>query len=217
MPEDTNKDTTATEPVSATETCLLSTKEMEEFEKVLLSGPLAEATMKERRFLLGTSLMAFASVKAGLIPTQIRALGITSSQLDEDWFLFIMGIVVLYFWIAVLLYGISDAMLWWRVKKVLDQNEETLKDQAGKDIEKEAQAASWVRSDPELVEKVVERARTVVLNKYAPFFTRFDIPGLNQISYLRVSFDFLFPLVFGLFVMLSVFWNLPTSFWLEKF
>jgi hypothetical protein len=213
MTEPTKKDSNVTEPAPTTETRLLTTKELEEFEKVLLSGPLAEATMKERRFLLGTSLISFASVKAGLMPTKITALGIESSRFNEDWFLFILGLVVLYFWIAVLLYGMSDGMLWWRVRRVLDKNEKILEDQAGKDVEREVRDAFWVGHDPELVQKVVERAKSVVTNKYLPFLERCNIPALYPISYSRVFFDLLFPLSFGLLVMLSVFWNLPASFW----
>jgi hypothetical protein len=227
MTEPTKKDLSVPEPASTPVTGLLSAKELEDFEKVLLSGPLEETTRKERRFLLGVSLIAFTSVKAGLMPTEISALGIKCSQMNADWFLFILGLVVLYFWIAFLVYGICDGILWWRIERFYKHNKKSRAVQMREDTENEveqgldkAHPVAWIeggkaileRQNPELVNKVRERATTAVNSKYLPFLTRYDHVGLSLMAYVRLSFDVLVPFGFGLYVIALVFMKLPTSF-----
>ena len=61
-----------------------------------VSDPLSEVTRKERRLLLGVSVLAFFMVKAGAVPTKISALGIEFQQADQKLFWFVLSVIVAY-------------------------------------------------------------------------------------------------------------------------
>jgi len=78
------------------------------FFALLLRDQLSEVTRKERVYLPGSSIAGIAIVKMGLIPTRITALGIEFDAANQETFLFILGLVVLYFLAAFLVYAASD-------------------------------------------------------------------------------------------------------------
>jgi hypothetical protein len=47
-------------------------------EQIRLRDPLAEVTRRERRLLLGASIIGLTVAKTGLVPTKISALGVES-------------------------------------------------------------------------------------------------------------------------------------------
>ncbi len=79
---------------------------------IYLQNPLREVTCKERRNLLGVSAFAIAIVKTGLIPLKISALGIEFSPAGRSALLSVLAVIVLYFWVAFIVYAISDYMYW---------------------------------------------------------------------------------------------------------
>ena len=79
----------------------------------VLRDPLSEVTRKERVYLLGTSMVGIAILKTGLVPTQITALGIEFQEADQEIFLSLLGLVVLYFLVAYIVYAASDFLAWW--------------------------------------------------------------------------------------------------------
>ncbi len=83
------------------------------FFAAVLRDPLSEVTRKERIYLLGTSMVGIAILKTGLVPTQITALGIEFQEADQDTFLLLLGLVVLYFLVAFIVYAASDFLAWW--------------------------------------------------------------------------------------------------------
>lgn len=80
--------------------------------EILLQDPLREITRKERRSLLGVSIVSIAIVKTGLVPKEITALGIKFSETDKSGLLLILAAVVLYFFAAFVLYAVSDLLAW---------------------------------------------------------------------------------------------------------
>jgi hypothetical protein len=82
------------------------------FFATVLRDPLSDVTRKERVYLLGGSIIGIAIVKTGLVPTQITALGIEFDATNQKTFLFLLGLVVLYFLIAFLVYAASDFLAW---------------------------------------------------------------------------------------------------------
>ncbi len=72
-----------------------------------LQDPLSEVTRKERRFLLGISALAITIIKVGIIPTKITALGVVFKETDQQSFLWILGLLILYFLIAFIIYATS--------------------------------------------------------------------------------------------------------------
>ncbi|WP_448871427.1 hypothetical protein [Desulfobulbus propionicus] len=78
----------------------------------ILKDPLSEVSRKERRALLGISLLSIMVVNIGLIPTKISALGIDLKPEDQYAFRIILALVLVYYIIAFTLYGLSDFFAW---------------------------------------------------------------------------------------------------------
>ncbi|OAI09362.1 hypothetical protein A1359_02260 [Methylomonas lenta] len=77
-----------------------------------LNDPLNEITRKERRNLLIASTVGLLVAKAGMVPTKFEAFGIELSVPDQEVFVILMLLIVLYFLAAFVIYGISDFLVW---------------------------------------------------------------------------------------------------------
>ncbi len=77
-----------------------------------LADPLSPITRIERRNLLLASTAGILIAKAGLIPTQISALGITLSDPNQSTFIVVMALTVVYFLCAFVVYGVADFFIW---------------------------------------------------------------------------------------------------------
>jgi len=73
-----------------------------------MRDPLRELTRKERRTLLGVSIVSIGIVKTGLIPTEISNLGIKFAPADQSALLKVLAACVGYFLIAFVIYWVSD-------------------------------------------------------------------------------------------------------------
>jgi hypothetical protein len=80
--------------------------------EVMLGDPLSEVTRRERRMLLGVSVLSIFIAKTGLVPEKISALGVELAKTDQKAFLGIMVFVVLYFVTAFIVYGLTDFLAW---------------------------------------------------------------------------------------------------------
>ncbi|MDP1946488.1 MAG: hypothetical protein Q8L77_03220 [Nitrospirota bacterium] len=79
---------------------------------VLLQDPLSEVTRKERRTLLGLSILSLAVVNAHLVPSEINALGMKISEINEKALVYILGAIVGYFIATFLAYAFPDFVIW---------------------------------------------------------------------------------------------------------
>lgn len=79
---------------------------------VRLRDPLSDVTRRERTALLGASLLSLALVKAGLLPTEISALGLKLASSNHRALLLLLAAVVLYYLVAFLTYAASDYVAW---------------------------------------------------------------------------------------------------------
>jgi len=77
-----------------------------------LRDPLSEVTRRERKVLLGISLVGVAFVQTGLLPTEISALGIKLTAIDRKMLVILLAVVCLYFLFAFLAYAASDFLAW---------------------------------------------------------------------------------------------------------
>ena len=77
-----------------------------------LNDPLSEVTRKERKVLLGLSMLSLFFSQAGILPSKISALGIELKTTDQNAILYLMSIALLYFVCAFFLYAMSDFMVW---------------------------------------------------------------------------------------------------------
>jgi hypothetical protein len=83
------------------------------FFATVLRDPLSEVTRKERVYLLGSSIGRIAILKTGLVPSKITALGIELEKGNQEIILSLLGLVVLYFLAAFVVYATSDFLAWW--------------------------------------------------------------------------------------------------------
>lgn len=92
---------------------------------ILLKDALSEVTRKERLYLLGVSFIGITIEKTGLVPSRIAALGIEFEQADQNTLLLLFGLVILYFFVAFIIYGVSDVLAWLEsyraAKAIVDQ------------------------------------------------------------------------------------------------
>lgn len=154
-------------------------KIVDELEKAPTADPLSEVSRGERRILLITSLLAVAVTAGGLVPVKVAALGIELSPPEQTRLLVLLALVVSYFLVAFLLYGLPE----WRrslarQKIYRSQLFDYLRAQPGG-------AGNEQRDVADIFNSILADNR---LRLAKPFFT-----GHTS----RVSFDFFGPVVFG--------------------
>ena len=79
---------------------------------ISLRDPLSQVTRAERRMLLGISALSIFVTSTGLIPTKISALGVDFGQSDQRALLIVLALVVAYFLVAFVVYGLTDYLSW---------------------------------------------------------------------------------------------------------
>lgn len=146
--------------------------------EIMLRDPLGEVTRRERRMLLGVSILSIFIAQTGLIPEKISALGVELARTNQRAFLSIMVFVVSYFVVAFVVYGVSD-LLAWRLSynegvKAIDQTRIDRIDQNTRGVEEEP------------------RIRASYPWSYF-WLMRFVVP----ISGVRAAFEFVLPLAVG--------------------
>ncbi|NVL90859.1 MAG: hypothetical protein HWN69_07700 [Desulfobacterales bacterium] len=155
--------------------------------KVTLDDPLSEVSRRDRKFLLGSSILGITIVKAGFVPTKISALGIEFAKTDQNSLLLVLGIIILYFLIAFLIYASSDFLI-WRLSYF-----HTLK---------HSMLDKWKTE--------AEKAPTKEMANYIDDFLKRGFPariilGLTRpVSLLRAVFEFLLPIAFGIYAIIIV-------------
>lgn len=77
---------------------------------LLTKDPLSDVTRKERRALLAATFVGYVVTTTGLVPSQILALGITFSAIEQRSLLAAFGIAIVYFLVTFVIYAASDAM-----------------------------------------------------------------------------------------------------------
>lgn len=83
-------------------------------EDALLTNLLSDITRKERKALLGTSVLSITLALTGLVPTKITALGIEIAQSNQGWLFVILVLIVVYFLNTFIVYGSVDYLVWRR-------------------------------------------------------------------------------------------------------
>ncbi|MBV8546895.1 MAG: hypothetical protein JO093_05530 [Acidobacteria bacterium] len=76
------------------------------------TGPISEPTRKERRFLLGTSIVLLAIVLGGVQPTEISALGINFTPTNILALRFLLFAVHSFVLVAFLIAALAERRSW---------------------------------------------------------------------------------------------------------
>ena len=171
-----------------------------------LGDPLSDVTRKERLYLLGASTVGVTIVFTGLVPSEIRALGITFARADRRSLLFILALVVAYFLVAFIIYAASDFLAWRRrlqdatldrmVQRELQQFLARHREESETFDERERQARLEIRQHME--EELIIRSRVRL---------RFTGP----VSFLRGLFEFGLPVIYGLIAVVVLLFMHPPA------
>jgi hypothetical protein len=142
---------------------------MEKPIEVRVRDPLRDLTRKERRNLLGVSIVSIGIVKTGLVPTEISSLGIKFGPFEQSALLKVLAACVGYFLVAFVVYAVTDwlAARWALHLAIeagltgeLDETEKDLKDRVAALQTSEA-AAKALQARTELLAYVRRTARHI--------------------------------------------------------
>jgi len=143
-----------------------------------LGDPLGEITRKERRNLLIAGTVGVLVAKADLVPSKISALGIDLSAPAQDAFVMLVGLVIVYFLCAFLIYGVSDFFACCR-KKYQDYLEAV-----------ERLQSNWSQEDQAQYDEM-----RVAVGDIAWIYS-----ASKPVAFIRMLFEFGLPLIYGLYV-----------------
>lgn len=147
---------------------------------ILTKDPLSEATRRERKALLGLSLLAIVIMKANLIPSELSAFGLTIDNVRREWLIISVAALVGYFLIAFMAYAFSD-FLGWRMSFW-----ETVRERA---IER-------AKLEREIAEGADEDEPSEVLDE-CDRHQRALTEGAIPTSLIRALIDFILPIMVG--------------------
>ena len=155
--------------------------------------PLTEVTRRERRALLGVSMLGLALVKVPLVPEKLGAFGIEFTDVNRQTFALMFALVVGYFLVAFLVYAVSDFVAWRRSEVI--------------------RYSAYVRlqeKDPPLTR--ADLATPLIGESGRPL--KEHVPGPSPVytgfaswktalfaSRLRALFEFVLPVIFALYVL----------------
>lgn len=145
-----------------------------------LRDPLSEVTRKERRGLLGVSLLSVAVALSGLLPREIAALGVKLEAKDQRTLLWVLVVVCVYYLFAFVIYAASDFAAWQ--KAIRGSIEERM-------------AGSLSESDDFDIHvwgEVQDR-----MAKHYPLLVLADV-WVKPVSVARAMFEFALPIAVGL-------------------
>lgn len=80
--------------------------------RLFATDSLLESTRKERKALLGFSVLGVVMVWTGLIPKDITALGIRFDTMDQKALMVILAVVIFYYWITFAVLALADVLAW---------------------------------------------------------------------------------------------------------
>ncbi|MGY5799341.1 hypothetical protein [Rheinheimera faecalis] len=153
----------------------------------VLTDPLSEVTRKERRMLLGFSMLGVFVVHAGILPSKFSVLGVELTPSDQTALVYLMSLGLLYFITAFAIYAMSDFIMW---KKII------LKDHL---LEYEKEMYERDRYPQGGHEEELDAEQRNVYKKNRIWFSL-----SKPVSIVRAFFEFMLPLLFGLYSTLAL-------------
>lgn len=160
----------------------------EALDDLKLRDPLSDVTRKERKFLLGISVLSITLVKAGIMPTKLTVLGVEFGKTDQQSLLWVLGLITLYFLIAFMIYASSE-FLAWRMDFYHAYMELLSK---------------FFGTVGTSIEIAPEKLREYETNYRKRLSNRIIFVLSGPVSILRAIFEFLLPVVVGVYTIILV-------------
>ena len=154
---------------------------------VRLRDPLTDVTRRERRSLLGISMLGIAVAQGGLLPTEISSLGIKFGPGSQSVLLLILGLVCGYYLIAFLVYALSDYIAWKMALRAVFQRIWTGPRDPTAESESEEEALLQIRRQESLEEFIQKNNSSILIAEFM----------LLPASRVRAIFEFVLPAVVG--------------------
>jgi hypothetical protein len=149
--------------------------------EIRLQDPLSDVTRAERKTLLGLSAVGLVIARSGLVPSRISALGIEFDRADQSALLGMLAAVVVYFLVAFVVYATSDFVAW----RVAFRNA-VLSSQREYEAQSDDQRAAE--------DRLRQRLRS----------GHWWAGASRSVSVTRALFEFLVPLIIGVFAVYSL-------------
>lgn len=166
-------------------------------DEIRLRDPLSEVTRKERRSLLGISIMGIAIAQAGLIPTEVSSLGVKLTQGNQGTLLLLLALVCSYYLVGFLAYAATDYVAWKVALKDSIVNAWMQPQEVTKEPETQEEAYRLVQRSERLEEFLVNKNGTTILAELL----------VLPVSRVRAVFEFLLPLFVACYAIAVLLWR----------
>ena len=155
---------------------------------VTLVDPLSEVTRKERRMLLGLSMLGVFFTQGGALPTRITTLGVELNAGDQQAFLSILAVGLVYFLSAFFLYAVSDFIVWRR--KITEEHL----------VEAKKSFDEYMFGEPQ------DQHQAELHSMEARIWRKYRLWAIltKPTSILRAGFEFILPLAVGIYSIVTV-------------
>ena len=175
---------------------------------ILVSDCLSEVTRKERRSLLGISMLGIVITQAELVPTKISALGVEFSQANQAVLLLILAFVVGYYLLAFIIYRLADFSVWrLRFGEIAVKDTEELKHSLINESKEHSEPEP--EADPDEKVHLSNAESSSIKNRFSSISKSGKrwVAVAPTISVARAAFDFLLPIVLAVYAI----WSLALS------
>lgn len=158
--------------------------------EIRVRDPLSEVTRKERKALLAASLVGLFIAKTGLLPVEVSALGVKFDLSDQRAILGVLALITAYFIIGFALYAASDFLTWYLTFRLTEREfrERRLR----------------------MTEEKANRERDSRMSSDLVSFSNISLFA-HPVSALRAAFEFLLPVVFGIYAVAVLLTTEPPS------
>lgn len=163
-----------------------------------VADPLSEEARRSRKALLAWCLVAAAITLGGLFPSEITTFGLKVTTNDRVALLVLIAIVVGYFLLTFLVYGMSDFMAWYLRHRSTEWEEDVANYE---EYKKELLARTKLsQEDREFMEEHERRLGSIWRAEALDRYQRLA-KAVPFLSVSRATVEFLLPIVAAVFAI----------------
>jgi len=168
----------------------------EKLNETLLKDPLRELTRNKRKYLLLSSVIAIAVIKAGFVPTKVSALGIEFQQSEQRYLIIFISLIALYFLASFILYAVADLLAWIHEIRVIQKL--TIRHGIEKNEARKAPLRDKTDIKIALREKVIEEQQKDLDTEK---LSKLVLSSTTPVVLLKGFLDFVLPILVGIYAI----------------
>jgi hypothetical protein len=162
-----------------------------------------QVTRKERRALLGISVLGVALVKIPLVPEKLSTFGIEFARPNQQAFLTIYAAVVAYFLVAFLIYALTDFIAWRRSR--VRRIQEYTRQQVASTVSLGEAGVNMLTEERQRATQRGGECRALSSRGFASFRLA------EGTAWFRAIFEFAVPVVFAIYTVAVLLWGAGAS------